>query len=199
MSYNDEHSLNIPAYLRGELSTEKRQALEALIASDPTFAADVEFQKSLRDNLKENTDNEFNTEFGWARLSKAIDADAAEQSPVAANDSVMPSKIWQYAAALLACIAIGQGYLLSTNTSSNEDKYYIAGTSDAGVSVDVKLVESAPIQSLTEFLTHNQGLVTQGPNEKGEYKISFATQQACELAFQTVNPENGIFETISPC
>ena len=131
MTQNDQNNLDILAYLRGELSGEALTRIEALIAEDADFAADVEFQRTLRQTLQGSEQAETSSEFGWARLSKAIDAEAKTQAEAdilpAANDRQKPIQFWKYAALFLACAMFGQTYLMaSTKSGDTNDKYFMA-------------------------------------------------------------------------
>jgi len=69
----DKISLMIPAYLRGELSEAERLEVETSAAENPAIAADIEFQKNLKDALKPDEAAFKPGELDWARLSKSME------------------------------------------------------------------------------------------------------------------------------
>lgn len=199
MSKYEYLSLKIPAYLRGELSAQEQSDIERLMSKDDTFAADVRFQKTLNQVLKNNDEDETDTEFGWARLSKAIDEDRAKERPVAANDSSKFGQFWKYAAVCLACVTIGQGLLIGAGKSDENDKYFMAGTSDMSVTLNVELLESSPVKSLVDFLISHDGMIAAGPNENYQYEILFQSIESCDAAIGVLTTNNEIFETFTSC
>lgn len=198
-------SLKIPAFLRGDTSAEDTAKIEALAARDADFAADIGFQKALGQSLKEADAPDSSLEFGWARLSRAIDAQDAPlaqirpegQAQEPANDRT-PSRLWQYAAGLLACVVIAQS-LFNGPGSQPDDQYVMAGQSDAGYGMVVTLDDTAATKALTSFLHSHGGVVTTGPNALGQYHILFADREACEIASAQLSQGNGLFETYSAC
>ena len=197
MNNRDILSLKIPAYLRGELSQDEKTEIETLEATDKEFAADIEFQKSLGISLKDVGGVDPSSEFGWARLSKAIDAES--DTPEAANDRA-PSRFWQYAAAILVGIVLTQTlFLTRASDIGSQDRYVMAGENSAGFVMTVTLDETATTKALTTFLTTYQGIVTSGPNERGHYLIAFADEGSCETSQSQLTKETGLFETYSTC
>lgn len=201
MTERDDLSLKIPAFLRGELSPEQAQEIEALAAMDADFAADLEFQKALGLNLKAGAGDDTGLEFGWARLSKAIDAETA---PIEIANHRTPVRLWQYAAAALACIVVGQSVFIGLGADRGadkgaEDQYVMAGNSETTAHISVRLIETATTKSLTEFLTKHDAVVASGPDEKSQYRIVFADTTACETAQTTLDQNNGLFVTATSC
>jgi len=200
-------SLDIPAYLRGDVPADIRAEIEKLAAKDADFAADIAFQRALGQSLKDGAEPPAGLEFGWARLSKAIDNEALapvweepDVDPVSdtpANDQT-PMRLWQYAAALLACVVIAQSFFMGTNQGS-DDQYVMAGQGEAGFNMTVTMNDDASTKTLTTFLTMYEGVVATGPDGRGQYQIAFADAESCEKAQSQLNLENSLFETYSAC
>ncbi len=201
MTDREELSLKIPAFLRGELSAEEAREIEALAAADADFAADLEFQKALGLSLKEDSNDETGLEFGWSRLSKAIDEyeDGQLMPTHAANDRA-PTRLWQYAAVALACIVVAQAVFIGMGADKDGgDQYVMAGNGENPAHIFVRLNETASTKSLTEFLTEHDAVVASGPDDKSQYRIMFADAAACESAQKALAKTNGLFETVSAC
>jgi len=200
MTKFDELSLKIPAFLRGELTDVEMAEIKAFAGGNPEFAADLEFQKSLGQSLKEDAPDAQGLEFGWARLSKAIDEEpAANAVPgMAANDPA-PSRFWQYAAAFLACMVIGQTAFMGLGGNDSNDIYQMAGENEAGFAMTVQINASATGKALTDFLTARDGVVTSGPDKDGQYRIAFGDQESCETARSGLAVTDALFKTYSAC
>lgn len=200
MERNDQNKLNILAYLRGELSVEEQATIESLMAQDSEFAANVEFQRTLRETLQDNKSEMTGTEFGWARLSKAIDEAHKNEIPEPANDSKSPGKIWQYAALLLACVVLGQAYFLGPkNASETNDKYFMAGDVETQPHFIFKPTTSVTLTVLTDALIQHEAIISMGPDTNGQYEVSFQTIEACDAAVKALNASGELFEATTDC
>lgn len=197
MKQNDQNKPDILAYLRGELSAEDRAAIENLMGQDTEFAANVEFQRTLRATLKENVTAEAASEFGWARLSKAIDAESQTNLLPAANDTEQSGRYWKYAAIFLACAVFGQTVLtMTTNSDDANDKYFMAGGVDVSHQLTIKPSAYLTVSDLTSTLSQHKGLITTGPDKNGQYAVSFSTLEDCDTMLEAAGD---LFETTGTC
>ncbi len=210
MANRDDLSLKIPAYLRGELSSADAKLISSMANKDADFAADIEFQKTIRSGLKQNADTQMGLEFGWARLSKAIDEDSTEakttdQTPVKHmadlhSPGKAPSRVWQYAAALLACIVIAQTAFMSLDRDSDtSEKYIMVGSAQSGYHLTVKLKEAAPAKDVIASLKQHDAVVISGEALDGEYKIAFSDIESCQNFLTHMDNDNDLFETYTAC
>ena len=199
MSDREDLTSKIPAFLRGELRDEIRQKIETLEAQDVDFAAEIEFQRAIKATLiSQDETSDHGHEFGWARLSKAIDAEKPA-IPVAANEN-KPSHFWKYATACLAVIAIGQASFSTLRSDKNaDDQYVMAGQTETSVAMRVSLDPTASTETLTRLLISVDGVITSGPDANGQYTIDFADQNSCEIASKRLETEDSIFETYTAC
>lgn len=196
-SFEDQISLMIPVYLRGDLSDVERAEVEKLAAQNPEIAADIEFQKSLKDNLIENMDSYEPGDMGWARLSKAMDqAEASEKS------LQEQPKFWRYAAAILAVAAIGQaGVLGSMALNNGQDVQYetASGSNTALHMMTVGFDWSVTTEQLTKVLQDAEGTITAGPSALGLYEIKFQSEQKCLAADVMLKSKDGFIDTMTSC
>ena len=210
MANRDDLSLKIPAYLRGELSSADAKLISSMANKDADFAADIEFQKTIRSGLKQNADTQMGLEFGWARLSKAIDEDSTEakttdQTPVKHMADLhsprkSPSPVWQYAAALLACIVIAQTAFMSLDRDSDpNEKYVMVGNTQSGYHLTVKLKEAAPAKDVIASMKQHDAVVISGEAFDGEYKIAFSDIESCQNFLAHMGNDNDLFETYTAC
>ena len=199
---NDEISLLIPAYLRGELSADDAKRVEHMAQENPEIQADLDFQRQLRTTLQSGRSTQPADDLGWARLSKAMDADAAVTLPPvpnAAND-VRPqrSKFWMGATAALALLAVGQFGIIAKSQSQDKDKakYTLVSDSTAGTQAQIAPLAEMRVSDLSDALKSVDGQIVSGPSALGLYVIKFESKDACIKA--TTKLQNQI-ETAIVC
>jgi len=203
--YNDEISLLIPAYLRGELSAADMAKVEAAAAVDPSIKADLNFQKRLRETLQAEKYSEVSDELGWARLSRRLDGldevegPAVAELPAAAND--VPAKqprFWMAATAALALLAVGQFASMNHLRAgdSADDKYRLVTETMPGSQTRVAPGESAKLDDLGRYLSSVEGQIISGPSAIGLFELQFKTRADCEAALPMLRD---IMETVSNC
>ncbi len=201
--FEDKIGLEIPAYLRGELSPADAQRIEALAAENPEIAADIEFQKRLMSAVKENTANAPVDELGWARLSKAMNAENAvtDVKVKALNDNTAkPLKFWRIAAAALAVISLGQaGVIASKSSHQDNDARYVTVSDDSYVGVDVTFMDEASYMHVTELMQSVRSEFVSGPDTEGYYKVKFESKNACLKALEAFNSASKVVEAVSSC
>jgi len=76
--------------------------VESCAAENPAIAADIEFQKNLKDALKPDEAAFKPGELDWARLSKSME----QEGQVPEYAAQKKPQFWRYAAAILAVAAI---------------------------------------------------------------------------------------------
>lgn len=197
-SFEDKISLMIPAYLRGELVEADRLAVEELAAKNPSIAADIEFQRGLRESLKPNEDAFEPGELGWARLSKAIEQEMPSQEQLVTSRP----KFWKYAAAILAVTAIGQaGVLGAIAFESDENPQYktVLETTTYGSSAKVEFSPNVTASQLTEILFSVEASIVAGPSSLGLYEIQFKSKSSCMEGLQVFKIQKNVVETRSTC
>ena len=200
MKQTEDNTPDILAYLRGELGDKDRAIIESLIAQDPKFAANVEFQRTLRDTLQGNDATETSSEFGWARLSKAIDAELDINAVPAANDTRQSGRFWKYAAIGLACAVFGQTYhMVASNSDDANDKYFMAGDIKGQAKVTIKPSVTLTLSDLSNILLQNEGLITLGPDKQGQYEVSFQSLEACDATMKALGSVDKSFEMTKAC
>ena len=203
IDFENEIGLEIPAYLRGELSAEDMARIDALAAKNPEIAADIEFQRNLMSAVKSDGDDSSASEFGWARLSKAMNADGPSdiELPQILNDNAKnPIKFWRIAAAALAVIGLGQaGYIASNAGSTVTDDARYEMVTDNAFDIDVLFHDDAPQMLTTKLLQDVQGELVSGPNAGGLYKVQFETKNMCQQAVKAFTAASKVVNTASKC
>lgn len=196
----DKISLMIPAYLNGALSDAEREEVDKLAAQNPEVAADIEFQRKLKEAVKPS-DTEFAPgELGWAKLSKAIQETQVET--VAANDNPRQLKFWRYAAAILAVAVIGQAGMIGTMMSGDKpDAQYVTVSETPLLDNSIKLSFKSDVTTIemTSILTEINGNIVSGPSALGLYDVAFKSKSECLNAMDALKVTPNAIETISGC
>ena len=199
---NEEISLKILAYLRGELSPAVKIEIEDLAASDPNFAAEIDFQRNLSAALKSEACEFTPGDMGWARLSKDMKSTSNDLiTPV--NNKASSSRVWKYAAACFAVAAVGQAGILGNMavSGSNEDARYIP-VSEAIILPNVSTVgimREASNDDLTRLLIETKGQIVKGPSTLGFYEVQFKSRSECQAAVSKFETQSNVIETASSC
>jgi len=151
----------------------------------------------LRATLKENVTAETTSEFGWARLSKAMDGESKTNPLPAANDTEQSGRYWKYAAICLACAVFGQtAFMMITNSDDANDKYFMAGGVDVSHQLTIKPSAYLTVSDLTNTLSQHKGLITTGPDKNGQYAVSFSTLEDCDAMLEAAGD---VFEATEAC
>jgi len=198
MTVEEQISLLIPAYLRGELTDSERQHVEKHAAENPEIAADIEFQKALKSALSPDQGDFTADETGWARLSNAMDSDSDLAVKTTPN-------YWRYAAAILAVCTIAQGGLLSTKALDKDRDVQaaqyvtVSEAPETAISAKFGFKSDALTADLTRSLQAVDGIVIDGPSSLGLYRVGFKSEKACLTAVEKLAKEPSIVETVSAC
>ena len=203
MTHEQTYSLLIPRYLRGELSADERTEFESYRDENPDFQADIEFQRNLM-AARPDDNVPLDLEFGWAKLSRSIDALEAEESPSLdrlavdkpQNTSVL-GNMWKIAAVMLACLSVGQALYI---TNSDPSEYQLASEKDAdGVTLQVGFESSLSLNEISRFLVEHKSQIISGPGKLEIYTLSFSDMQRCESAIKALTSKEQFVDTYTSC
>jgi len=179
----DYFSLLIPAYLRGDLDSEKVLELEAAAKLDSEISADIELQRNLKELV--TLSEEKPAEDGWEKLQAAMRTEGSQQQKntpslalVSSRDKVEETKditaansnepkgvnpFWRIAAVALAIVGVTQLSLSGENSESSSDLYLTASEAGHEPNATLKLgfSETALLSDMTHILAETDlGIVT---------------------------------------
>lgn len=140
--------------------------------------ADAAFEAALAKAVKDDPLGEPSKALGWARLSRAIDAERA-QSPKA--HSILP----RYMAAALAVVALGQVvfFVASVENGAGDDaRYATVSEAVADHTARVRFVPTATEQDMRAMLRRAGADLVEGPSAQGFYMLSFQDREAMTKA-----------------
>ncbi|WMS41939.1 hypothetical protein RDV64_17990 [Acuticoccus sp. MNP-M23] len=169
--------------VRGRLSRDEAARLEAEIQGNPRMEADLRLVEAL--NQTDSAVHPFPGEFGWARLSNAID----RQKPRAFWQRNVSA--WQVAA--LVAIAIGcwqlavaphlaghtapQGYITATGSQ---------GTTSAQNTLRIAFAPAGTELAIRRLLRDAGARIVDGPTAVGLYTLAFDTEEQRDTAAKTL-------------
>ena len=201
MTNEQRFSLLVPRYLRGELSPDETSEFESYVSENPDFQANIEFQRNLM-AARADDNSPADMEFGWAKLSRSIDALEAETAPLqdtTASPQSYPhfKNMWKIAAALLGCVSIGQALYI---TNSETPKYKLVSEKPkAGITLQIGFESGLSVNELSRFLVEHESQIISGPGNLGIYTLSFSDIENCESAINTLKSKEQFVETYTSC
>jgi anti-sigma-K factor RskA len=191
--FDDE---TVVAYVLGRLSPQAAAALERRAASHAALAAEIALVRGLA-HAEASRQAPRGLELGWARLSRAVDAEAKSRPRRWLTQPRFAA--WQLAAAAAAVLVltIGIGDLYPTRPET-EAVYQTAG-SDQGqaFAVQVAFAPSAREQDMRAALVQANAQLVSGPSALGLYVLVFRDEAARTEGMARLRQRPEVFETVS--
>ena len=163
------------AYAQNRLNKDDRAKVDAEIATNVTLAEELAYYQGLAKAAAAQKSEASPNELGWARLTKAIDAEQnrVDDAPAAANDN---TGFWRKACAALGLIAVVQGAFLGAayfSPSHEESVYETATASTVAFESKVIFAPNATEADITMLLREVDGEIVNGPSALGAYTVRF--------------------------
>ena len=180
----------LPFLLNGTLEGAELAEVEAAVAADPALAAELEFLRGVRDDIKTRETAPSPGEFGLARLMRDVTSDRS-----AAAKPAGVSRIWQYAAAAAVALFVAQSALVFT---APEKMVQLAGGSITPYNGPVLVVafnQDATEGEIRKLLTDFGMEIVGGPSALGLYSISIYDEDATDAALIYLNTAPEIVES----
>ena len=209
MTQEEKFSLLIPRFLNKDLSAIELEEFETYLSQNPNFAAEITFEENLMFSAPDLSGEERGMEFGWARLSRAIDGLETEatpkQEPLRAeinkldeNKAKQFSGYWKVAAVLLACLTIGQSVYISNFKTAPE--YLLASDKlNIGTTIQIEISKDANFGKTSALLAQHKAQIISGPGKLGIYTLSFSDMKSCQSAMKAFNLEEQFVDTHTSC
>lgn len=180
-------------YVHHRLSAEERKDLEKQAESSKEIASMIVLYQGLvktgEDEAKEHQANEL----GWQKLSKAIDLEPKNVTPVWAKPKF---NIWQTAAAVVFSVACWHGFISSSLYSPEGSEGYVTvGEESDRFLVMVSFQTYANIEDVEGLLRSIGAEIISGPTSLGLYQLSFRDGIIRDQGLARLRQENLIIET----
>lgn len=158
----------LPFLANDTLQGDERAAVEAAVAVDPALAAELDALKTIRTVMQTEAEEDTGYspgEVGLARLMRGVEAETQVMAPVEAP--VVRPVIWQFAAAVLLALVVGQSVYFGNRLDDSGVGYQLAGTA----SFEITLVETATEGAIRAMLLEAGVEITAGPSALGLYEL----------------------------
>ena len=192
-----EKSALLTEFAAGRLSPAEAAAIEREASENASTAAEIALQRALKETIAQSRFESEEAaarsgEFGWARLSRAIDQDASH------NAETTSLKRWRYAAMIIGAVALGQTATIATQVAnrSSQPAYVTVSEERVAPLAKVSFVPTASEQSIRALLRSVNGELTAGPSALGLYDVSFADEAARDAGIVQLENADDIVLTV---
>ncbi|MDT7838186.1 hypothetical protein [Aquabacterium sp. OR-4] len=183
----------IQAHALGRLSAQDSADLAAQARDDPPLHAELALAEALVRARADDPARQQSVAFGWARLSRAIDADRATLPR--AGRWPTPLTRWQAAAAALLAVAVWQ--FAAERPWPGDAGYGMAGApaAQAFVAQVAFKPQATELQRRAALLAAGARVVG-GPSALGLYRLAFADAAALQAGVARLRAETAVVESI---
>ena len=165
-------------YVRGAASPALSGRIEALMARDPAFAAEIALMRGLKPALEGGDGGQPPGAFGWKRLEAAIRRDEADQGRTP-SPSARYGTVWRMAAAFLGVAVLGQAaYIASTSTAVEDATYRTASETEEAYVLGIGFAPDATAAEIGALLREADSRVIDGPSALGLYRVAFQSEES---------------------
>lgn len=180
--------------LHGRLSETEAARLNEAIRSDPALKAEYRLVAAL--NETDTAPHPFPGEFGWARLSKAIDSEAPKRRVWHRSVSV-----WQAAACLVVAIFAWQVAIAPQLIEQSGDvPRYVTVTgqtgADAPSTARIAFVPEASEEAIRQLLRDADATIVNGPTALGFYTLGFQSDEDRDAGLERLGAEPAVVQFV---
>jgi len=183
----------LPFLANDTLQGDERTAVEAAVADDPALAAELEALKAIRAVMQAEATEDTGYspgEVGLTRLMRGIEAETQSIAPVEAP--VVRPVIWQFAAAVLLALVVGQSVYFGNRLNDGGAGYQLAGAA----AFEITLVETATEGAIRAMLLEAGVEIAAGPSALGFYELRLLEGVTLEEA-RAVLEASDLIESLS--
>ena len=185
----------------GKLAAEEAKAVEKVASEVPALHEELIMYQGLVRAGNPVPDVTAPGELGWARLSKAIDAEEQQRSastPQAANDN--SRNIWRFAAFAFGFLFFAQTAIqfASQDNGVSDPQYLPVSETSEGAILKIAFVPTATEQDIRTLLSEVDGQIVRGPSSIGLYDVQFEDEAKRDGAQQVLAASDDIVESFSP-
>jgi anti-sigma factor RsiW len=163
------------AYVRGRLPDADAARIAAEATRQPGLAAELALVRGLVGAADAEADSPVPGELGWARLSRALDAEPARPA------RRVGSRLWPLAAAAAAAVLVWQvvAVPIISGPRGGDARYApVSEQAAAGSTASVAFVPTASEAAMRALLAEAGARISDGPSAIGLWQLSFADDAA---------------------
>ena len=176
----------IQAFVAGRLDDQTSQAVREAADRDPELAAELAIWRAARTNHAELVAQSAPSEFGWARIERALGSGSASANDNDASAAPLWSRKtlapWQAAAAAVVAVLGWQATVVPAITTASVDEPPVYQLASAGTEAEfalrVAFVETASEADMRAALRDIDARIIDGPSAIGLYTLAFADAEA---------------------
>jgi anti-sigma-K factor RskA len=170
----------LTAYVRGRLPEAEAARIAGEAAARPELAADIALMRGIVSAFDDEAREAAPGELGWARLSRALDAEPSR----AAAPARTRRSLWPLAASAAAAVLIWQVAAVPLLTRPGGEPGYapVSEAPAAGFALDVAFAPAANEAAIRALLQDVDARVSDGPSAIGLWTLSFRDAGARDAA-----------------
>ena len=188
-------------YVTGRLPMTDAHAIEAQARQDRDLAARITIMRGIVGGRDSDPNRPAASEFGWARLSHAIDR---QEGNTVAERQTRPShirrQILQMAAAAIVAVVGWQAAVvpsLRSRAIDTEAMYTTASeTTAAPFSAKVAFRPDATERDISAVLSNARASIAKGPSALGLYEVRFSNQPQMQRGLVVLRREARVIESV---
>lgn len=188
----EDQSILLLDYVKGRASQEMGTQIEYAATQDTRVAEELAYYRGLSSSVDAISGNAPVDEVAWARISEAIDQQGG-RVPSAANDN---GRRWQYVAAVLALVVVGQTGLILNTPQRTDIQYVPVEEASDFVRLQVTFAEGVTEQQMRTLVQEVGGEFSGGPGVLGVYEIRFPSEEARKLAYDRFSRVPSLIDTV---
>jgi anti-sigma factor RsiW len=159
------------AYVRGTLPRQDADRIEAEAGRNPELAADIALTRGVATALDEQARESAPGPLGWARLSRALDAETARPERVR-------RPVWQLAASAAAAVLLWQAVAVPILSPERPGYAPVTEQPADDFGVAVAFAPATTEQAIRTLIRDIDARVSDGPSAIGLWRLSFASAAA---------------------
>lgn len=181
------------AYVRGTLATDEVAVLEAEADSNLELAAEIALVRGIMTVATEDEASATQNSFGWARLSRAIDAEPK-------RGAVFSQKfaLWQVAAAATIAVFGWQIAVVPLLDGPSDGFEMATGADTLEFGAQVTFFPDAPESAIREALNAAGAEFIGGPSALGIYELGFENEAARTRGIEMLSAATQVIESVLP-
>jgi anti-sigma factor RsiW len=179
-------------YVKGRLPAVRALEIETAAGADAALAAEIALVRGIVESGDAAYCRAPPAELGWAKLSRAIDAEAGKR-PIA------PSQFsrWQVAAVALVAVAVTGLVVGLMPRAAEQDGYQTATARPVFPHAALATFNPAAQESaIREALRAVDAEIVAGPSALGVYMLAFKTSEAQTKGIEALRARAGLVETV---
>ncbi len=163
------------AYVNGKLPRDDSEQIALEAAQRPELAAEITLMRGIATAVREEARGPSPRELGWARLSRALDAE--EKKPASRSRR---RSLWQLAASAAAAVLIWQAVAVPILSLRGDEPGYapVSEQSAGEFSLSVAFEPEATEEAIRLLLREIDARISDGPSAIGLWRLSFGSAAA---------------------